>query len=523
MDEFLRYLTLPYLWQGISFTAQLTALGFVGGLLLGGVLAAMQLTPFRVVRGIARAYVVIFRGTPLILQLVFVFTALPHAGISLPPILAGGVALALNEATFIAEIIRSAIRGVDPGQTAAGRSLGLAPTRVLRSVVWPQAVRSMVPALGNEAVATMKNSALASVIAVPELTLRTQQLASATFDYFSIYFATGVMYLLLTGVLTGVQLLLEDVLDLDRTHRRSLLGRMFGGRRGRKAAPTPIEPLSEQKARELQAEVADALTTETRPAGEVLVRLEGVEKSYGDTTVLRSVSLEVREGEVVALLGPSGSGKSTLLRAISALEPYDGGLIQIGDARIGFDAAGKRLGERALAAQRRTVGIGMVFQQFNLFAHLTARANIARPLQWVRGTSKTDSAERAEELLRRVGMLGRADDLPRRLSGGQQQRVGIARAIAMDPRVLLLDEPTSALDPELVIEVLAVIRGLAHHHGLTMIIATHQLGFAREVADRAVFMAGGVVVEEGPARTLLTAPREEATKRFVRTMTEAEV
>ncbi len=522
MDDFLKYLTLPYLWQGISFTAQLTALGFGGGLLLGGLLAAMQLTPFRAVRAIARTYVVIFRGTPLILQLVFVFTALPHIGISLPPILAGGVALALNEATFIAEIIRSAIRGVDPGQTAAGRTLGLAPARVLRSVIWPQAFRSMVPALGNEAVATMKNSALASVIAVPELTLRTQQLASATFDYFSIYFATGVMYLLLTGALTGVQLLLEDLLDLDRTHRHSVLGLVFGRRRAGTPVPTPVEPLPEEVVSAVQREVADAMRSEPRAPGDVLVRVEGLEKSYGANRVLRSVSIDVREGEVVALLGPSGSGKSTLLRAISALEPHEGGQIHIGDSRIGFDAAGKRLGEGALAQQRRAVGVGMVFQQFNLFAHLSARANIAKPLQWARGTSAEEAATRAEELLRRVGMLGRADDLPRRLSGGQQQRVGIARAIAMEPRVLLLDEPTSALDPELVLEVLAVIRGLAHHHGLTMIIATHQLGFAREVADRAVFMAGGVVVEEGPAREMLTAPREEATRRFVRTMTEAD-
>ncbi|WP_263998949.1 amino acid ABC transporter permease [Mycolicibacterium vanbaalenii] len=230
MDKFLHYLTLPWLIDGMLFTLQLTLYGFTGGLFLGVLLAALQLTRSRALTAIGRTYVVIYRGTPLILQLVFVFTALPHIGITLPPVAAGSVALAMNEAVFISEILRSGIKGVDPGQSLAGRALGLEPRKLMRRVIAPQAFRSMVPALGNEFISTMKNSALASVIAVPELTLRTQQLASSTFDYFSIYFATAVMYLALTAVLSIIQLLLEDALNLDRANR-SLLSRLDFRRR----------------------------------------------------------------------------------------------------------------------------------------------------------------------------------------------------------------------------------------------------------------------------------------------------
>ncbi|MDT7651954.1 MAG: polar amino acid transport system ATP-binding protein, partial [Pseudonocardiales bacterium] len=193
MESFLHYLSMPYLLDGILITLQATALGFFGGFALGLLLAGMALSRNRAVSGVARTYSVIFRGTPLVLQLVFVFTALPHVGVVLSPIMAAGVALAANEATFFAEIFRSAVLGVDKGQTDAARAVGLRPRTVLRRIIGPQAARAAIPAIGSEAVSTMKNSALASIIAVPELTLRSNQLASATFDYFSIFFASGVM------------------------------------------------------------------------------------------------------------------------------------------------------------------------------------------------------------------------------------------------------------------------------------------------------------------------------------------
>src|SRR6202140_737986 len=228
--------------------------------------------------------------------------------------------------------------------------------------------------------------------------------------------------------------------------------------------------------------------------------------------------MTVRDGEVVALLGPSGSGESTLLRCINHLEGWDAGTVKVGRRRMGFREDGKPLSPRDLANERAMVGVGMVFQQFNLFGHLTALENIAGPLRWVHGVSRVDADRRARELLERVGLSARANALPRHLSGGQQQRVAIARAIAPNPAVLLLDEPTSALDPELVSEVLEVIRRLTVEDGLTMIISTHQLRFADEVADRVVFLSGGSIIEEGPPHEGLTQPRHPLTARFLRVM-----
>jgi polar amino acid transport system permease protein len=525
MSLFLHYLQLPYLLQGIQVTLQLTALGLLGGLVLGLALASMQLSRHRALSAVARGYTVVFRGTPLILQLVFAYDALPHVGLTLPPLTAAALALAANEATFIAEVIRSGVLGVDKGQVTAGQALGMTPIVIMRRVVSPQAIRLMVPSLGNEAVTTLKNSSLASFIAVQELTLRSTQLASSTFDFFSIFFASGVMYLVLTGAISAVQLATERALDLDRPASRSWAARLLPIRRpvapttakiaGAAApaeadeswvSPTPPEPW-EREARTAALDRAPAA-----------VEVRNLHKQYGEQVVLDGLDLTVRTGEVVALLGPSGSGKSTLLRSINHLEEVNSGTILIGSRRIGYGDDGKPLSPAKVANARAEAGVGMVFQQFNLFSHLSALENVAGPLRWVHGIPAAEAARRASELLERVGLAHRANALPRHLSGGQQQRVAIARALAPNPRVLLLDEPTSALDPELVHEVLEVIRGLAREDGLTMLIATHQLRFAQEVADRVVFMSDGSVTEEGPAEEILTRPKHPATARFLRIM-----
>src|SRR6266702_2035979 len=216
MNLFLHYLGLPYLLSGIGFTIAVTALGLAGGLIVGLVLASMQLSKVGPLAAIARGYTVIFRGTPLILQLVFAYDALPHIGLKLSAMGAAGLALAANEGPFIAEILRAGVLGVDRGQLLAGQALGMTPTVLLRRVIAPQAIRAIVPALGNESVSALKNSSLASVIAVDELTLRSTQLASSTFDFFSMFFASGLMYLYLTTGVSVIQLLVERVLDLDR-------------------------------------------------------------------------------------------------------------------------------------------------------------------------------------------------------------------------------------------------------------------------------------------------------------------
>jgi polar amino acid transport system permease protein len=538
MDLFLHYLSLPYLLKGISFTLSVTALGLAGGLVVGTVLASMQLSRFPLLAAIARGYTVIFRGTPLILQLVFAYDALPHIGLKLSAIGAAGLALAANEGPFIAEILRSGVLGVDRGQVVAGQALGMTPAVLMRRVIAPQAIRTMVPALGNESVSALKNSSLASVIAVEELTLRSTQLASSTFDFFSIFFASGLIYLALTGAISVVQLFIEAALDLDRPTSKSRLSRFSRLRPWHRASlakePVPVEAATRPAAQAIdaplepsnEAPVASAKATmperDTRSAvlagHDVAVRVTALRKRYGEQLVFDELDLTIRAGEVVALLGPSGSGKSTLLRCINHLEGWDSGQIRVGGRRLGYRQGGQLMSPHDLANERASVGVGMVFQQFNLFGHLSALENIAGPLRWVHGLPPAEADRRARQLLDRVGLSHRVDALPRHLSGGQQQRVAIARALAPNPSVLLLDEPTSALDPELVNEVLDVIRRLAVEDGLTMIISTHQLRFADEVADRVVFLSGGSVVEDGPAHEVLTQPRHPLTAKFLNVM-----
>jgi polar amino acid transport system ATP-binding protein len=246
------------------------------------------------------------------------------------------------------------------------------------------------------------------------------------------------------------------------------------------------------------------------PATGPMLRLEGVKKRFGNLEVLRGVDLELQRGEVVCVLGPSGSGKSTLLRCINLLEPPEEGHIYLEGREITHAARKEQQEDIDFVRQR----VGIVFQQFNLFPHKSALSNVGLAQTKVLGRSYDEAREKAETLLRRVGLAEKIDEFPDRLSGGQQQRVAIARALAMDPTVMLFDEVTSALDPELVKEVLDVMRELASE-GMTMIVVTHEIGFARDVATRVVFMDEGVIVEEGPPAQVLENPKQERTKRFL--------
>ncbi len=246
-----------------------------------------------------------------------------------------------------------------------------------------------------------------------------------------------------------------------------------------------------------------------------MVRADRVCKNYGALQVLRGITLEIPRGQVLCLIGPSGSGKSTFLRCINHLERVDAGRLYVDGELVGYAERGGKLHElspRAAAKQRRD--IGMVFQHFNLFPHRTVLDNIVEAPVLVKKVPRAKAAAQARELLDRVGLSSKADAYPVQLSGGQQQRVAIARALAMEPKLMLFDEPTSALDPELVGEVLGVMKELARD-GMTMVVVTHEMGFAREVADQLVFMDGGVVVEAGNPRELLANPRQERTRAFL--------
>ncbi|MDR3413882.1 MAG: amino acid ABC transporter ATP-binding protein [Formivibrio sp.] len=246
-----------------------------------------------------------------------------------------------------------------------------------------------------------------------------------------------------------------------------------------------------------------------------MVRARNVYKRFGDNEVLKGINMDVKPGEVVVILGPSGSGKSTFLRCINHLETMDQGYITVGDQQIGYELrAGQlhRVSPAMIAKQRRD--IGMVFQQFNLYPHMTVLENIIEAPVGVHGRSKSEAQTQAMELLDKVGLADKANAYPRQLSGGQQQRVAIARALAIQPKLILFDEPTSALDPELVGEVLATMRDLADQ-GLTMIVVTHEIGFAKEAADRVIFMDGGIVVEEGKPDDVLGNPQHPRTRAFL--------
>jgi polar amino acid transport system ATP-binding protein len=248
---------------------------------------------------------------------------------------------------------------------------------------------------------------------------------------------------------------------------------------------------------------------------ELMLKAEGVHKRFGRLEVLKGISLELQPREVMCLLGPSGSGKSTFLRCINHLEKIDAGRLWVDGELVGYRQSGDKIYElREAEVARKRAEIGMVFQRFNLFPHMTALENVVEAPVGVKKVPRREAVERGKEVLDRVGLTDKLKAYPAQLSGGQQQRVAIARALAMEPKLILFDEPTSALDPELVGEVLDAMRRLAHE-GMTMVVVTHEIGFAREVGDTAVFMDDGMVVETGKPREVFSNPRHERTKAFL--------
>jgi polar amino acid transport system permease protein len=506
----------------------------VAGLSLGLVLALMRLSRFKPISSLAWGYIWLVRGTPLLLQLVFIFDALPRIGIRLDSITTAIVGFALNEAAFAAEFIRGGILAVNKSQSVAAASLGMGPFMTLRRIVLPQAMRAILPQISNGTISMLKGTSLASIIFVNELTFRAQQIVATNFDFFTVFAAAAILYLAMTTIITLVQMVLERRMDPDFRvvgERPSLLGSLL--RIGRtQPAPAYIAIAKTDDSDPAPSHRPSAPTAAALPAepirrandlqsAEPFVVFKDVRKTYSlhgghKHEVLKGVSLEVKRGEVVTLMGPSGSGKSSLLRLVNHLEGVNGGEITVDGALVGYRRAGGTLVPvRDLASARAKARIGMVFQHFNLFEHMTALENVMEAPIRVHGVSIAQAREQAVALLDQVGLAERIHHLPQRLSGGQQQRVAIARALAINPSLMLFDEPTSALDPELVGEVLAVIRKLAEG-GMTMLVVTHEVRFAREVADRVIFMDEGVVVEEGTPQQVLEQPREKRTQRFLR-------
>lgn len=526
LASFWSYATSSFLWSGAWLAVKITVLSMAFGLLLGLGLALMRLSSLWPVRAVAWFYIWFIRGTPQLLQLVFLFSALPAVGIRLDSFTTAVIGFSLNQAAFSAEIIRGGILSVNRNQGIAATALGIGPFLTLRRIILPQAMKSILPGTFNDMIGMVKLTSIASVIFVNELTFRSQQIVGQNFKFFEVFAGAAAIYLLMTSVISLLQMWVERYFDHEREvpSGNGAVARFLGLNAGGASTSAPtMAPMS-------RAPVGD-LAWLNRPArdgkpdvppGQDFVICHNVRKCYGQREVLRSVDLTVKKGEVVAILGPSGSGKSTLLRLINHLERIDGGEITVAGELVGYQRGPNGLVPvRDLAKARAEAHIAMVFQHFNLFNHMTALENIIEAPMKVFGESREEVEARARELLAIVGLSAHESKLPHRLSGGQQQRVAIARALATKPRLMLFDEPTSALDPELVGEVLGVMRKLAET-GMTMIVVTHEVRFAREVADRVVFMDEGVIVEEGTAREVIDSPKHERTQRFLRQVARAE-
>jgi polar amino acid transport system permease protein len=531
MTEVLGYALSSFLLQGAWVAIEITALAMVAGLSLGLILALMRLSRVRAISGLAWGYIWLIRGTPLLLQLVFIFDALPRVGIRFDSISTAVLGFALNEAAFAAEFIRGGILAVNRSQSVAAASLGMGSFLTLRRIVLPQAMRAILPQIANGTIAMLKGTSLASIIFVNELTFRSQQIVANNFAFFTVFAAAALLYLTMTTVIALVQMVLERRLDPEKRivgERRSLFGSIFTfGRPQIEVAPVAPAVVEDKLIPPVPAAAPDPQPIKpvrrapNAVSGEPFVVFKDVRKTYElfggqKREILKGVTLDVKRGEVVTLMGPSGSGKSTLLRLVNHLEVLTAGEITVDGAPVGYRRSkGVLVPVRDLASARAKARIAMVFQHFNLFEHFTALENVMEAPMRVHGASAAAARNQAMALLESVGLGAHAHHLPQRLSGGQQQRVAIARALAIKPSLMLFDEPTSALDPELVGEVLSVIRKLAEG-GMTMMVVTHEVRFAREVADRVIFMDEGVVVEEGTPQAVLEQPREKRTQRFLR-------
>jgi polar amino acid transport system permease protein len=512
---------------GLGRTVLLTALGTFFGFILGTALALARVSGSPLLSGVSWTYIWIFRSIPLIVLLLIlnnlgylyqtIWIGVPYTDITfaswnttqlITPFFAAVLGLTLNQAAFSSEIIRGGILSVDQGQLEAAAALGLPKRRQAFRIVLPQAMRSILPTAFNEIIGLAKGTSQVYILALPELFYTIQVIYRRNLEVIPLLMVATVWYLIILTVLSVAQRYIERHYSRGalRNPPKSVFSGLFARRQ---VAPAVVDTVS--KARP----VASAQGWRDGIGAGGAVEIHDVSKSFGELRVLRDVSLSLPAGSVTAILGQSGSGKSTLLRAVNHLERVDAGFISVDGELIGYRRQGDTLYElKEHDILRRRVDVGMVFQNFNLFPHLTVLENVIEAPVAVRGIVRAEAEALALDLLARVGLSDKADAYPRQLSGGQQQRVAIARALALRPKVLLFDEPTSALDPELVKEVLDVIKELASS-GTTLVIVTHEIGFAREVADTIVFMEQGEVLETGTPQQVFNAPAHPRTAAFL--------
>ena len=491
----------PLLLQATVMTIFLAVSSQALGTVAGFFVALARLSPYRALSYPAFAYVWVIRGTPALVHLFIIYFGLPSIGITLEPLPAAVIAFSLSSAAYNAEVIRAGLQSVAVGQIEAARAVGMKMPTTLRRIILPQAMRVVAPPYMTNFIDHVKGTSLASVVTVRELLLTTQLIYSNTFRAMEALLVAAAIYLVLTSVLSVGQMRLERHLAFERRTPKARRLRQFG--------LDPADPTARSGA---TAQLSGAPPDPSRRVLEVAA----LSKSFGATKALSNINLTIRQGEVVCLLGPSGSGKSTLLRSINLLEIPDQGRIGIDTPNAKFDltfgGTAPAVPAKALAQLRSRVG--MVFQHFNLWPHKMVIENVAEAPVCVRHQSLAEAGATAAAMLARVGLGSKLVAFPDHLSGGQRQRVAIARALAMRPDIMLFDEPTSALDPELVGEVLQVIEDVAAS-GMTMLVATHEMGFARRVADRILFMDHGVIVEDARSEDFFERPKQERSARFL--------
>ncbi|HGO6080897.1 amino acid ABC transporter permease/ATP-binding protein [Burkholderia cenocepacia] len=529
---FAEWFLSPPVLSGLARTLVLTLLGAVFGFVLGAFVALARLSRSRLLSASAWTFVWLFRSIPLIVLLLILNNLgylYEHVRLGVPftdivwfdtpttdlisPFLAAVLGLTLNHAAFSAEVIRGGILAVDQGQLEAAAALGLPRGRQTSRIVLPQAMRAILPTAFNDLISLAKGTSMVYVLAMPELFYTVQVIYRRNLEVIPLLMVATVWYLIILTVLSAIQVQVERHYARGAlrnpppsvvTFALARLGGLWRRVASRRAASNA------QAADDTRTDTAAAVS---RTGGEVAVH--GVSKQFGMQRVLDNVSFVAPRGSVTVIVGPSGSGKSTLLRTINHLERVDDGFIDIDGELIGYRRDGDVLHElKERDVLKRRTAVGMVFQNFNLFPHLTVLENLIEAPVAVAGVTRDAAEHSARALLARVGLADKADAYPRQLSGGQQQRVAIARALALRPKVLLFDEPTSALDPELVNEVLDVIKELARS-GTTLVIVTHEIGFAREVADNVLFMERGRIVEAGPPAAVLDAPSHPRTRAFL--------
>ena len=498
---------------GLALAA--TAIGCIIGLLCGilNTIPCAKNDPLpkrillKILRVIIHIYVEVFRGTPMMLQAVFIFYALPYFtdnALRFDNIWAASILIvSINTGAYMAESVRGGIISIDPGQTEGAKAIGMTHFQTMTSVILPQAIRNILPQIGNNYIINVKDTSVMFIIGFTEFFASHRYIVGINNKYFPSAVIEMAGYLAMTLIASGILRLVEKLMDGSDSYEL-VQEDPPGPIRTRSAAATMTSRArssASARSRNLNSDAAGGIAD----MADNILEIRHLSKSFGTHEVLRDIDFDVKKGDVISIIGASGSGKSTLLRCVNLLEtPTSGDILYHGENVTG----------KSVNAAKYRSHVGMVFQSFNLFNNMTVLKNCMVGQMKVLGRSKAEAQEQAMRYLEKVGMAPYVNAKPRQLSGGQKQRVAIARALAMDSEVLLFDEPTSALDPEMVGEVLSVMQDLAHE-GMTMLVVTHEMAFARDVSERVVFMHEGVILEQGSPEAIFGDPQHQQTKDFL--------